>query len=311
MSKQASKDAIPPHSIEAEQGVLGCILQSPQAINDCNEQDELMQMFFDLRHQTIFDAMNQVFEVSRTVDTILLAQKLSDMGELDRVGGHSYISSLPDLTPAAAGVRHYLKILRTKYILRNTIRAARKILDRAMTFDGDIDKFVDESERTLMASASSLYKDEDTSIKDIVLDVSEDIDKMLRGEGSRITGIETGLVRLDEMLDGLLPGNMVVVGGLTGQGKTSLAMTIVDHVAVNLRIPVGIFSMEMTGRQLVTRALCARANVNLRGIRDGNGDANAVMPGLSAAAVKCPPVRFSFASKLDCRRCSSPRGRAG
>jgi replicative DNA helicase len=263
-------DRLPPHSIEAEQGVLGCILLSP---NDCmGECIEKLKpghlVFYDLRHQTLFQTLMEMFDDMQAIDFITLPERLKNKHLLEGVGGLAYISTLPDAVPTAAHLQYYLDIVLEKYLLRKMVETCTKIVGRAFDYEGEVDALLDEAERDILKISADRVSGATAKIKELVNRAITKIEEYHANQGL-LTGISTGFVDFDKMTTGLHPGEMIVVAARPSMGKTSLAMNIAEHVALEMKIPVGVFSLEMTADQLVLRMLCSRSRVNLRNVRDG------------------------------------------
>ncbi|HWQ91351.1 MAG TPA: replicative DNA helicase [Clostridia bacterium] len=263
-------DRLPPHSPEAEQGVLGCILIAPnECMGTCIEKIKNgSEVFYDLRHQTIFSAVAEMYDSREAIDLITLQQRLKDKQLLEQVGGLAYLSILPDTVPSAANLSYYLDIVQEKYLLRKMIHVCTDVVSRAYEHEGEVDGLVDEVERDILKISESRVQNQANTIKDLVKKAINTIEDFHQRQGS-LTGIGTGFADLDKMTSGLHGGEMVVIAARPSMGKTSLAMNIAEHVSVDLKLPVGVFSLEMTSESLVLRMLCSRSRVNLRNIRDG------------------------------------------
>ncbi len=265
-----SIDRLPPNSPQAEQGVLGCILLSP---NDCmgeclTKLKGGSEVFYDLRHQTIFDMIAEMYDKREAVDIITLQQRLKDKQLLEQVGGFAYLAELPDAVPSAANLSYYLDIVVEKFLLRKMIRVCTDVVSRVYDFEGEVDALMDEVERDVLRISESRVQGQTSTIKDLVNKAINTIEDYHEKQGM-LTGIGTGFVDLDKMTTGLHGGEMIVIAARPSVGKTSLAMNIAEHVAIDLQLPVGVFSLEMTGDSLVLRMLCSRSRVNLRNVRDG------------------------------------------
>jgi replicative DNA helicase len=263
-------DRLPPHSPEAEQGVLGCIMLSP---NDCmgeclTKLKEGSEVFYDLRHQTIFDALAEMFDKREGIDIITLQQKLKDRQLLEQVGGIAYLSALPDTVPSSANLSYYLDIVQEKFLLRKMIRVCTDVVGRAYDFEGEVDGLMDEVERDILRISESRVQGQSSTIKELVKKAIGTIEDFHQRQGT-LTGISTGFRDLDKMTTGMHGGEMIVIAARPSVGKTSLAMNIAEHVAIEERLPVGVFSLEMTADSLVLRMLCSRSRVNLRNVREG------------------------------------------
>src|SRR5438552_5077213 len=266
----ARVDRLPPHSPEAEKGVLGCVLLSP---NDCmGECIEKLKsgpdVFYDLRHQTIFNALAEMYDSREPIDVITLQQRLKNKQLLEEVGGIAYLSSLPDMVPSAANLSYYLDIVQEKYLLRKMIHTCTSVVSRVYDFEGEVDMLMDEVERDILRISESRVQSHTSTIKDLVKKAINTIEDFHQRQGT-LTGIGTGFTDLDKMTSGFHPGEMIVIAARPSMGKTSLAMNVAEHVAIDLRLPVAVLSLEMTSDSLVLRMLCSRSRVNLRNVRDG------------------------------------------
>jgi len=263
-------DRLPPHSPEAEQAVLGCILISP---NDCmgeciTKLKEGAEVFYDLRHQTIFAHLAEMFDKRQAIDPITLQQQLKDRQLLEQVGGLAYLSALSDTVPSAANLSYYLDIVQEKYLMRKMIRVCTEVVGRIYDFEGEVDGLMDEIERDVLRISESRVQSQTSTIKDLVKRAINTIEDYHQRQGT-LTGIGTGFNDLDKMTTGLHGGEMIVIAARPSVGKTSLAMNIAEHVAIDQRLAVGVFSLEMTAESLVLRILCSRSRVNLRSVREG------------------------------------------
>ena len=279
-------DRLPPHSIEAEQGVLGCILLSPNdCLGECIEKLKPGQLvFYDLRHQTLFQTLVEMFDEKQAIDVITLQQRQKNRQQMESVGGLAYICTLPDAVPSAANLQFYLDIILEKYLLRKMVQTCTGIAARVFDYEGEVDALLDEVERDVLQISQERVSGANASIKELVNRAITKIEEYHANQGM-LTGLSTGFLDFDKMTTGLHEGEMIVVAARPSMGKTSLAMNIAEHVALELRVPVGVFSLEMTADQLVLRMLCSRSRVNLRNVRDGFL-AERVFPKLTGAAGK-------------------------
>ena len=263
-------DRLPPHSPEGEQGVLGCVLLSPnECMGECVEKlKDGKEVFYDLRHQTIFEMLVAMFDAREAIDVITLQQRLKDKQLLEQVGGIAYLSQLQDAVPSAANLSYYLDIVREKFLLRKMIATCTDVVGRVYDYEGEVDALLDEVERDILRLSESRVQSQSATIKDLVHSAINTIDDLHKRQGM-ITGLGTGFADLDNMTSGLHAGEMIVIAARPSMGKTSLAMNIAEHVAVDLKVPVGVFSLETTAEALVLRMLCSRARVNLKNIRSG------------------------------------------
>lgn len=268
---RSSVDRLPPHSPEGEQGVLGCVLISPnECMGECIEKlkDNGKEAFYDLRHQTIFEALMEMFDTREAIDIITLQQRLKDKGLLEQIGGIPYLSQLQDAVPSAANLSYYLDIVREKFLLRKMISVCTEVVGRVYDYEGEVDMLLDEVERDVLRISESRAQGGVMTTKDLVGKAIGTIENFFGRKGT-LSGVGTGFADMDRMTDGLHPAEMIVIAARPSMGKTSLAMNIVEHVALVEKLPVGVFSLEMSAESLVLRMMCSLARVNLRSIRDG------------------------------------------
>ena len=263
-------DRLPPHSIEAEQGVLGCVLLSP---NDCmgvciEKFKRGSEAFYDLRHQALFDVLAEMYDKKELIDPIVLQQYLRDRNLLESLGGMPYIAGLMNCVPSAASLEYYIEIVREKYILRKMIQTCTGAVAKVFDYQGEVDGLLDEVERDVLQIAEERVSMGSKTIKDLVHTAINTIEDYHTRAGA-LTGLGTGFPDLDKMTSGLHGGEMIVIAARPSMGKTSLAMNIAEAVAIDQKQPVGVFSLEMTAESLVLRMLCSRSRVNLRNIREG------------------------------------------
>ena len=257
-----------PHSLEAEQGVLGSMLISPtDVIGDCVERINA-SYFYQPAHATIYEVLVEAWNAQRPADVITLTQTLRDRNLLDAVGGPSFITHLFTFTPTAANASYYLEIVREKFVLRQIISSCTECAARAYDEQGEVNTLLDEVEQKVLAINEDRFKNAVPLMKDQVMEAIETIEKLYERRGA-ITGLASGFANLDRMTNGLHASEMVVIAARPSMGKTAFAMNIAEHVAVNLKHAVAIFSLEMSSQQLVQRLLCSRARVNLGKVRDG------------------------------------------
>jgi replicative DNA helicase len=266
-------DRLPPHSLEAEQGVLGCVLLAPnECMGDCIDKlkDDGHEAFYDLRHKTIYELLARMFNASprEAIDIITVQQRLKDRQLLDQVGGIAYLSQLQDAVPSAANLSYYLDIVREKRLLRKMIQTCTDVVGRVYEYEGEVDALLDEVERDVLRISESRVQGGALTTKDLVGKAIGTIENFFNRKGT-LTGLATGFTDLDRITDGLHNSEMIVVAARPSMGKTSLAMNIAEHVALEGKLPVAVFSLEMSAEALVLRMMCSLARVNLRSIREG------------------------------------------
>ena len=213
-------DRLPPHSPEAEQGVLGCVLLSPnECMGECMEKlKDSREVFYDLRHQTIFESLAGMYDKREPIDLITVQQRLKDRQLLDQVGGIAYLSQLQDAVPSAANLSYYLDILREKYLLRKMIQTCTEVVGRVHDYEGEVDALLDEVERDVLRISESRAQDGVMTTKDLVNKAIGTIENFFSRKGM-LTGLATGFADLDRITDGLHGSEMIVVAARPSMGK--------------------------------------------------------------------------------------------
>jgi replicative DNA helicase len=268
--EKRTTDRLPPHSVEAEQGVLGCVLLSPkEGLGRCLERFKgRPDAFYELRHQTLFNVLIEMTERQEAIDLITVGQRLKDKNQLENVGGWTYLSSLLDTVPSAANIDYYIDIVREKHLLRKMIATCTQAIGRAYEEQDDVEGLLDEVERDVLKIGEERIESSARPVKEIVRKAMATIEDYFNRKGA-LTGLGTGFVDLDRLTSGLHAGEMSIVAARPSVGKTALAANIAEHVAVELNQPVAFFSLEMTAESLVLRVVCSMARVNLRDLREG------------------------------------------
>jgi len=252
-------------------GVLGCALLDPnQCIGECIEKlkDDGKMAFYDLRHQTIYETLSAMFNSREAIDLITVQQHLKDRQLLDQVGGIAYLSQLQDAVPSSANLSYYLEIVREKYLLRKLITTCSGVVGKVFDYEGNVEELLDEVEKEVLRVNESREQTGIKPIRDLVNHAISTIEHFWERKGE-LSGLATGFPDLDKMTDGLHGGEMIVIAARPSMGKTSLAMNIAEHATVELKLPVGVFSLEMSAESLMLRMMCSLARVNMRHIRDG------------------------------------------
>ena len=260
-------DRLPPQNIEAEQSILGAILIDndalPKALEVIDPDD-----FYKQSHRKIFQAMVELFEKSEPIDLITLSDHMKRGDELDAVGGISYLSSLVNMVPTAANIKYHSKIVREKGLLRYLLRSTTEIASRVYEDSLEAEELVDYAEKSIFDISDKRVKASFVTLKEVIKGSFEMIEH-LYDKKETITGVPSGFPDLDELTTGFQKGDLVVIGGRPSMGKTALALNIAQHVGLESREPVAIFSLEMAKEQLAFRMLCSEAMVNSSSIRKG------------------------------------------
>ncbi|MCB1919516.1 MAG: replicative DNA helicase [Candidatus Competibacteraceae bacterium] len=261
---------IPPHSLEAEQAVLGGLIIAnttwDQIADRLSDSD-----FYRHDHQLIFCAIRRLAEKGKPFDPVTLSDELDDNNQLEEAGGLPYLLALANDTPSAANVRAYADIIRERAIRRGLVRIAVEIADSAYDPKGLNSKdLLDDAEKRIFAIAERGMRIREgfTNIKDMLARTVERIDLLFQSDNA-ITGLATGWPDFDEMTAGLQPGELVVIAGRPSMGKTSLAMNIVEYAAIELKCAVAVFSMEMPCESLLMRLMSSLGRIDQHRIRTG------------------------------------------
>lgn len=273
-SPSFSADAlkVPPHSIDAEQSVLGGLMLDNRAWDDIadrlNEND-----FYRHDHRVIFRTMAKLSAQDKPLDLLTVSEALRELHELENAGGEVYLFELANNTPSAANIRAYADIVRERSVLRQLIAAANDITARAFNPEGrNSTELLDEAEQRVFAiSEQGSRREGPQSINTFLAKTMERID-MLANLDDPITGISTGYHDLDDMTSGLQRSDLVIIAGRPSMGKTTFAMNIAEHVVMKSKLPVLIFSMEMPGESIVMRLLSSLSRIDQLKIRTGRID---------------------------------------
>lgn len=264
---KVSTDRVPPHNIEAEVAVLGSLLLDKNLIDTAGEKLK-PEHFYRKEHQSIFKAILELYSDDKPVDLISLTDRLKKKGELEKIGGASFVSSIVSALPTPANIEHYAAILIEKAILRELIDVSNDITNRCYAGKEDGTKILDKAEQSIFNIAQQKVSSAFARIKDLISDSLELAEKLAKKK-EYITGLPTGFKDLDVRTSGLHPSELIIIAGRPSMGKTSLALNIARNVAVEEKKPVAIFSLEMAKEQLVQRLLCVEARVDSHRLRTG------------------------------------------
>lgn len=260
-------DRLPPQNLEAEASVLGGIMLDTDAIikvADILSADD----FYDRKHQIIYSIMTELYEDRSSIDVLTVSNRLEEKKQTAEVGGVSYLTSLVNSTPSAGHVVHYAKIVQRKGTLRKLIHATSDITSLAYSETEDTDVLLDTAEQKLFGVSQKYLKQNFIPITQVLHEAFDRIDDLHKERG-KLRGIATGFTELDNLLGGLQKSDLVILAARPSMGKTSLALDILRHVGVEGKVPVGIFSLEMSKDQLVDKLLASEANVDLWRMRTG------------------------------------------
>ena len=262
-----SSHKLPPQHIEAEQSILGGILIENEAINRVTEILDADD-FYREAHRKIFNALINLSERDEPADLITLTNELRKIDELDSIGGASYLASLIDSVPTAANIQYYARIVKEKAILRKLIQTSTEIITQSYEDRGDVESFLDEAERSIFEISEKRVRPSFYPIREIVKESFATIEKLFKNKEA-VTGVPSGFKELDRMTAGFQPSDLVIIAGRPSMGKTAFCLDVAEYAAIDNKIPVAIFSLEMSKEQLVIRMLCSQAHVEGTRLRTG------------------------------------------
>ncbi len=258
---------IPPQNLEAEQSVLGAILIDKDAIIGVAEFLR-PEHFYKEAHGAVFAAMLSLYEKREPIDLVTLSQELKETGKFDEVGGATHLAELANFVPTAANVAYYGQIVKDHYTKRELIRIAGKITDASFDTVGDVAELIDLSERSVFGVSQIYQKQFFTHLKDALAESFDRLDE-LTSAGQGLRGIPSGLKDLDNILAGFQASNLLILASRPGQGKSALALNFAVQMAVKEKIPVGMFSLEMSKEEVVDRLLVSQAKVDAWRLKTG------------------------------------------
>ncbi len=260
-------DKVPPQNIEAEMATLGAMLLDEKAIPEIIELvDEAA--FYKEEHKLIYGSILSLFDLGKKIDILTVSEDLSRKKLLERIGGSTYLATLADFVPTSAGAVHYARIVKEKGILRSLIDSATFIISSVYKGDGDVSALLDQAEKLIFEISDRRVEGGYVHIKDIIKDGIELIESLYHKK-SHVTGIPTGFKDFDSKTAGLQKGDLVVCAGRPSMGKSAFVTSIAAYVAIEEKIPVAIFSLEMSKEQLMQRFLCSLAKVEVNRMRTG------------------------------------------
>lgn len=266
-SKATDHLRVPPHNIEAEQSVLGSLMLDKDAIIRVADLVKVGDFYKD-DHNKIYEAILALYDEREPIDVLSLANRLEERGLLDRVGGSGYLASLVNSVPTASNIVHYAKLVQKKALLRRLIASATEIVEMGYTEGEDVQAVLDDAEQKIFQVSQKYIQQDFVPIKSILEVAFERIDELHKSDQT-MRGVPTHFVDLDNLLAGLQKSDLVILAARPSVGKTALALDIARQVGVYAKIPVGVFSLEMSADQLIDRMLSAQAGVDLWRLRTG------------------------------------------
>jgi replicative DNA helicase len=275
-------EKLPPQNIEAEQSLLGSLLIDKDSITKI--ADIIMaDDFYQNSHTAIYNTILELYEKKDPIDLLSLSSRLEELGQLESIGGRSYLVQLTNLVPSAAHVVNYAKIIQKKATLRRLIAAAGNILELGYQEDREVDEVLDKSEQSIFSVSQKFLKEKFTHIKEVLTGAFDRIDELHREKG-KLRGLPTGFKDLDEILGGFQKSDLIILAARPSVGKTAFALDIARNAAVRFNKSVGLFSLEMSKEQLVDRLISAEAGVDMWKMRTGRlSEANEDFPRIGHA----------------------------
>ncbi|QGP92129.1 Replicative DNA helicase [Neomoorella glycerini] len=259
-------EKVPPQSLEAEQSVLGAIMLDREALLAVLEILKV-EDFYREAHRLIYRAILDLNERGEAVDLLTVTEELRRQGQLEVAGGAAYLTSLTGDVPSVANAGYYARLVAEKATLRALVQAAGRITELALSEAGEVDQILDEAERLIFEVAGGRRRSGFVPIKEILLQTFEQLERLSAHKGE-VTGVPT-FHDLDRLLSGLQPSDLIICAARPGMGKTSFCLNIAQQVAVKQKLPVAIFSLEMSREQVVQRMLAAEAMVEQHRLRTG------------------------------------------
>ena len=261
---------IPPHDIEAEQAIIGSMLTDKDAViaavEVLQEQD-----FYREDNKIIYSAILNLYNRAEPIDIITLKSELKSMGKFEAVGGLEYIVQLPDKVPTTSNVEQYIKIVEEKSMLRALIKTADELITLGYDPTQEVEQVIDIAEKKIFQVMQKKNQKGYSSIKDILVDTFTQLEQLYNQKES-ITGVPTGFVDLDYRTSGLHNSDLILVAARPAMGKSAFALNIATNAAVRAKVPVAIFSLEMSKEQMTNRILCSEAMVDSAKVRTGKID---------------------------------------
>ena len=267
LTQSTRLDKVPPHDLDAEMAALGCALLDREALDKIGEHLQ-PEMFYHRPHQTICRALLELYERRMDVDFNTVAERLRTMNTLDEAGGAIYLTDLIDRVATVAHVDSYIRIIRGKYLLRTLITTSTQVVGRCYTSAEDPEDLLDEAEKAIFDIAEKKVAESYREMKGLVTGVVDTIERLWEDQ-HYVTGVPSGFHDLDEMTSGFQNSELVIIAARPSIGKTALALRIAEHCAVEQKIPVAVFSLEMASEQLTHRLLCSRSRMNAQDVRRG------------------------------------------
>src|SRR3954471_2733629 len=259
---------VPPHDLDAERAVIGAMLVSEAAVSVVGERLEA-EDFYSETHRVLYGAMMRLYSKGGPIDQLTLSDELRSVGEFDRIGGRQYVFRLVESVPTAANAARYAEIVRGKALLRAVIDAGSRIQQEAFAEPDDVTQALDAAEQLIYGVSNRQLKEHLAPVSELAPGALEMIQRLYEQEGE-VTGVESGFEDLDRLTTGFHKSDLVVLAARPAMGKTALALNIIWHAAGVNKLPVAIFSLEMSKEQLVQRLMSQTTRIRTQDLRSGN-----------------------------------------
>lgn len=259
---------MPPHNVDAEKSVLGAMLLSPDALVEVSEILRPYHFYYVDKHGEIFGAMIALYEKREPVDIVTLGEELTRRGVYERVGGPAFLAELAAGVPSAASAVHYAYIVKEHYTRRELVSSAHKISEMALSPTAEVADVLDAAEQFVFRLSQEASPRDFTALRDTLAESFDRLDELAKNAG-KLRGVPTGFRDLDNKLAGLQDNALIILAARPGIGKTALSLNIAQNAAVRYRIPVGVFSLEMSKEELTDRLLAIQSTVNSWNIKTG------------------------------------------
>ncbi len=267
-NEQALIGKVPPHSLEAEESLLGSLLIDKDAIIKVADMVSAEDFYKDA-HKAIYEVIKELYSNQEPIDIITISNRLDEKKQLTSAGGRTYLAHLSNTVATSGNISHYAEIIQRKATLRRLQQAAAEISNISFNEEREIDEILDETEKKVFGVSRKYLKNAFSPIDGLLTAAFDRIDE-LHKHGGKLRGLSTGFGELDNLLAGLQKSDLIILAARPSVGKTSFALDIARQVAIKNKEGVGIFSLEMSKEQLVDRMLCSQANVSLWKMRTGN-----------------------------------------
>ena len=264
----ANATKLPPQNIEAEQSLLGSLLIDKDAIVRVSELLHPANFYRTEQHGPIYEAVQSLFDRREPIDLVTVTEELKRAGYYDKIGGSAYLTTLVNVVPTSAHIEHYAKIIKEHAVRRSLIGQATRLIEKAYDESQEVQELLEEAEAGIFSLSQQHVSRDFIPIKDALTESFDRLDELQKSSG-KLRGLPTGFRDLDNKLAGLQDSNLIILASRPGQGKSSMSLNIAQHVAVNVGLPVGIFSLEMSQEELVDRLLVGQADIDAWKLKTG------------------------------------------